>query len=616
MQKRGAKVTISLKIAIGSGLIAVFLVILTGLSLSALDTVHSSAVSFDQARTLILVSGIIATLLGVGLTVFNFLGLAPLTHILQALDDLANDRPIHLDEKNMKGRQDEFGSMADSILSASNNFQEKVHWYVSILDAIPFPLSVTDNQMNWTFINKPVEQFLKVKRETVMGHQCSQWGANICKTENCGIARLRKNFLVTFFEQSGGSFKVDTTYLTNLKGERVGHVEAVSDISSLTAARRYQERSVNDLAGCLEEIARGQLGFDIPELPAADSNTQDVRANFVKIYDSLTRARDMLADTVRSVVENADQVSEASSQLAMVAGQAGTATAQIATTMQQVATGTTKQSESITRTAVIMEEMSRIVEGVAGGVKNQAAAVQQASKVSARISGKDGISAKVSNSAIKVQEMGTRSDQISAIVDTIEDIASQTNLLALNAAIEAARAGEHGKGFAVVADEVRKLAERASSSTKEINVLVKGIRESVSQAVTLTNMASQDMNVAARELDEAIQSVAVVVKENTSAVEVMGSSSSGVLQAVENIASISEENSASVEEVSASTEEMTAQVQDVSASAEKMAGMASTLQEVVGRFNLTSSTHLPSVRTAALTPSQGMRVRTNGNGKH
>jgi methyl-accepting chemotaxis protein len=443
--------------------------------------------------------------------------------------------------------------------------------------------------MNWTFINKPVEQFLKVKRELVMGHQCNEWGANICKTENCGIARLRKNFLVTYFEQSGGNFKVDTSYLTNRKGERIGHVEVVSDVTSLATARKYQERAVNALAGCLERMAGGDLDFEIPELPVADANTQEVRSNFVQIHNSLTRARNTLSDAIQTVVDNAERVANASSQLAVVASQAGIATSQIATTMQQIASGAAQQHDSVNKTVNIMEEMSRIVSGMTTGVQNQASAVQQAGQISVRISGKNGISEKVSISASKVQEMGSRSDQISAIVDTIEDIASQTNLLALNAAIEAARAGEHGKGFAVVADEMRKLAERSSASTKEINLLVKGIQESVTQAVDLTNLASQDMTVAARELDTAIQSVAEVVKENTAAAQLMSSSSNGVMQSVENIASISEESSASVEEVSASAEEMTAQVQEVSASAEEMAGMAAALREAVSRFNLTNS---------------------------
>jgi methyl-accepting chemotaxis protein len=230
----------------------------------------------------------------------------------------------------------------------------------------------------------------------------------------------------------------------------------------------------------------------------------------------------------------------------------------------------------------------------------------------------------VEATAARVTELGAKGEQIGAIVETIDDIAEQTNLLALNAAIEAARAGEQGKGFAVVADEVRKLAERSSRATKEIAALIGEVQagtvaaveamqtgagevatgaelaeqaadalQEIRNAAAARNVVLEDMLAAVVEIRalsadvvRATDGIAEIASETNAAAAQMGSASDTVAQSVESIAAISQENSASAEEVSAATEQMSAQAQEVVAYAATLAQMAQGLDELVARFRL------------------------------
>lgn len=406
---------------------------------------------------------------------------------------------------------------------------------------------------------------------------------------------------------------------------------------------------LQEMAGIANQIASGDLTVNV----TLRGENDELGIAFSQMIASLQTL-------IRMVTGSANDLTAAAGQLASASEQSGEATRQIAITIQQVALGITQQTASVTRTSSSVEQMGRAIDGVAKGAQEQAKAIVVASQVASRINtaieqvannvqfvtrdsaqsasysrdgtktvketivGMEAIRAKVGLSAAKVEEMGIRSEEIGAIVETIEDIAAQTNLLALNAAIEAARAGEQGKGFAVVAGEVRKLAERSSMATQEIAALIKGIQKTVSEAVTamqasavevesgvtransaglvLENIlnaaesvfkqaedagqAAAKVGAAASELVEAVDSVSAVIEQNTAATEEMAANSSELTQSIENIASVSEENSAAVEEVSASTEEVSAQVEEVSASATSLMEMAKKLQQVVSRFKL------------------------------
>lgn len=116
------------------------------------------------------------------------------------------------------------------------------YWFEQILDKLPTPLSVTDREMNWTYINTPVEKLFKKPKKTFIGKHCSHWGAGICNTENCGITQLKKGNTETFFSQFGRDFRVDTHYLYNTSGEKAGHVEVCTDITAILEVSRAAER--------------------------------------------------------------------------------------------------------------------------------------------------------------------------------------------------------------------------------------------------------------------------------------------------------------------------------------------------------------------------------------
>lgn len=323
-----------------------------------------------------------------------------------------------------------------------------------------------------------------------------------------------------------------------------------------------------------------------------------------------------------SVAEN---IAENASQLRRAAEESGLATSEVAAATQRFASAAQEQAEAAAHAASIMDGLAsesskmsqfaqaqrtalREADGAVREVQDRIREIDRQSSVWTtirdRVEAVDRLRSTVEASTKQVIEMNVQTSQIGRIVQTIEDIAAQTNLLALNAAIEAARAGEHGRGFAVVADEVRKLAEGSSTSAKEITSLITTITKDSGAAVAAMERTSHDaqdaLSVAfdaaralemianaaeeTSRLNEALTSLMDHLEEQTTrSLDALGTVDTQVpevVRSIDKIARSSEDNSAGSQQMSATAEQMSAQVEELVASVSELEGDIATLRRL------------------------------------
>ena len=265
---------------------------------------------------------------------------------------------------------------------------------------------------------------------------------------------------------------------------------------------------------------------------------------------------------VSGVREMALKSEEIAHQLSATATQTGKVTEHVAQAIQQVAVGAQAQAHQLTSAAQHTNALTQQSETM----QQHAGETQHTMEV---------LSQSVQLTSERIAALGQQSQKIGHIIQTINEIAEQTNLLALNAAIEAARAGEHGRGFAVVADEVRKLAERSAGATKEIASIIKETQHETAQAV-------EAMEHGLREVKTGM--IAVTTSGQQALIMTQGTHQLNTDLA--SIARVSEQNGATSEEVSAATEEMLSQVEETVSAVQHLNTVAAQLGETIGAFDL------------------------------
>lgn len=298
---------------------------------------------------------------------------------------------------------------------------------------------------------------------------------------------------------------------------------------------------IDEISQVIEQIAGGNLVFELK---------YDYFGEFAKVKQSLLNISDSLNETMKNINQNADQVSIGSEQLAESA--------------QALAEGSTEQAGAVEELLATTNEVTEKVMANAKDAEN--AAIKTAEVASTTDQSKE----QMKRMTVAMKNINDTSKQVVTIIQAIEEIASQTNLLSLNASIEAARAGEAGKGFAVVANEIGKLAEESSQAANNTKNLIQLSIDEIEKG----NSIVDEIVVSLQEVVTGVDTVASLINKTKEASVYQADAVNQIQRGIEDISSVVQNNSATAEETSATSEELAAQ--------------AESLNQLVGKFSLRS----------------------------
>lgn len=376
----------------------------------------------------------------------------------------------------------------------------------------------------------------------------------------------------------------------------ISFIVILSGIIIAFITSRSISRPIKEVVSRMNILAEGDLSKE-----PLTAKTKDETGQLILSMNKMSENNKLLLQQINEISE---VVSAHSEELTQAANEVKIGANQVSTTMDELASGAELQANSASDLTNMMNTYAEKVDKAnENGLQIQhnservLALTEEGSKMMNHSSEQmEKINEIVKDSVIKMEMLDEQSQKISQLVGVIQDIAEQTNLLALNAAIEAARAGEHGKGFAVVADEVRKLAEQVSFSVSDITNIVHRIQaesKSVSESLKLSfteveEGTSQILNTEKTftQISSEVNCMVENLKEVTDNLNEIVENNVEMKTSIEEIASVSEQAAAGVEQTAAATQQASGSMEEVSKSVNELAKLTDQLNELVNRFKL------------------------------
>ncbi|MEM1095281.1 MAG: methyl-accepting chemotaxis protein [Bacteroidota bacterium] len=377
---------------------------------------------------------------------------------------------------------------------------------------------------------------------------------------------IRSAFAVVEREKAGIQTKVD---------------EAVRESE---AQQHYLSASVAAMLDAMQRFSDGDLTVKL-DPPRQDDAISQLYAGFNQATDNIHSLVHQIGDVVQRTASASLQISSAAEELASGTQEQSNQSTEVSRAVEDMAGSIAENAAYADKTATVVIESGEIARAGSHVVKQTVDKMQLIAEV-------------VGRSAETVNALNTSSEQIGQIVSVIDDIADQTNLLALNAAIEAARAGEQGRGFAVVADEVRKLAERTTKATEEIAQMINAMQAKAGDAVHAIEAGTAEVEAGMTLADQAGASLSQIVKEVGGTVDLI----SQIAEASKAQSAASEQIAHNVESISVVTDQTARSVAEIARSSEDLSGLMQDVGTLVARFTVRREASRPATAPAAHGP--------------